>query len=343
MERWFNQVWYERKRPPAWLLPFEGLFIALSGLRRWLYRRNILRRHRLPVPVIVIGNIAVGGTGKTPLTRHLCESLLAAGYRPGVISRGYGGARRSEPLLVHPDDPATLVGDEPLMLAQACDVPVCIFPDRARAGRHLLSNRDVNVILCDDGMQHYALERDFEVAVIDARRGIGNGHRLPAGPLRESIARLQQVDCIVAQGRPDHQGVVPATVDAHMWLAGSEFVRLFDGERRPVSEGVPVDLRDNIVAVAGIGHPERFFETLGDLGIRAFSRKFADHHRFQASDFDFAEGRPVIMTAKDAVKCRSFAQPSWWYLDVKARFDDDPASLLLKWIEEQGGQIFANA
>lgn len=336
MERWFNHVWYERKRPPVWLLALEGLFIALSGLRRWLYRRNVFPRHRLPVPVIVIGNIAVGGTGKTPLTRHLCESLLAAGYRPGVISRGYGGSRRGEPLLVHPDDSASLVGDEPLMLARTCDVPVCIFPDRVRAGRHLLSNRDVNVILCDDGMQHYALERDFEIAVFDARRGIGNGHRLPAGPLRESVARLQDVDCIVAQGAPDQRDVVPVTADANMWLAASEFVRLVDDESRPVSEGAPVDLRDNAVAVAGIGYPERFFETLGELGIRAYSRKFADHHRFQSSDFDFAEGRPVIMTAKDAVKCRPFARSSWWYLDVKARFDDDPARRLLEWLDEQG-------
>ena len=336
MERWFNHAWYERERPPVWLLPLEGLFIALSGLRRLLYRLNVLHRHRLPKPVVVIGNIAVGGTGKTPLARHLCESLLAAGYRPGVISRGYGGRTGGEPRLVHLDDPAHLVGDEPLMLARASGVPVCVFPDRIRAGRHLLANHDVDVILCDDGMQHYALQRDYEIAVIDARRGLGNGHRLPAGPLRESPLRLEDVDCVVAQGRPGQPAAMPVNVDVHMWLAASEFVRIADGERRPVSEGIPAELRDNVVAIAGIGHPERFFETLGELDIRAYSRKFADHHRFQPSDFDFAGDRAVIMTAKDAVKCRSFARPSWWYLDVTAQFDTDPASRLLKWLNEHG-------
>lgn len=324
MEQWLNRVWYEREKPPAWLLPLEWLFILLSGLRRWAYRSGLKKTRDVARPVVVVGNITVGGTGKTPLVRHLCKQLVDAGIRPGIISRGHGGAKRGEPLIVHPDDPADVVGDEPLLLAQATGVPVCVFPRRVRAAEHLINNRDVDVIISDDGLQHYALERTMEIIVVDARRGVGNGHRLPAGPLREPASRLANADLVVAQG---DNGTIPA--GSHMRLEPTAFVNLADGRRHPVSDGLPDDFPGGIVAVAGIGNPDRFFAALADLGLSATTRKFADHHRFRPDDLAFAEGRPVIMTAKDAVKCRGFSRPEWWYLDVEARFDEDPVRELL--------------
>ncbi|MDX1444142.1 MAG: tetraacyldisaccharide 4'-kinase [Gammaproteobacteria bacterium] len=331
MEEWLNRIWYERRQPPAWLLPFEWLFIGLSGFRRFLYQRGVKTTESISLPVIVVGNIAVGGTGKTPLVRHLVSRLQAAGIKPGIVSRGYGGARRSEPLIVHPDDSATDVGDEPLWLAEATGAPVAIFPKRARAARHLANNRDIDVVICDDGLQHYSLARDLEIVVIDGARGLGNGHRLPAGPLRESRSRLQEVDLVIAQGDDELPGT---SVNARMHLQPSAFVHLVDGERREISAGIPEDFRKGVLAVAGIGNPQRFFATVDELGIDAETRKFADHHPFSGDDLEDAQGRPVIMTAKDAVKCREFARPGWWYLDVEAYFDRDPVDNIISRLVE---------
>lgn len=339
MERWFNQVWYERKRPPVWLLPFEWLFIALSGLRRELYARNILRSHRFDVPVVVIGNIAVGGTGKTPLVIHLAQQLIAAGRKPGIVSRGHG-ARLSEPLLVRADDPASRAGDEPLLLQRESGAPVCIFPDRVRAVSHLLNNRDVDIVLCDDGLQHYALERDIEFVLLDGKRGVGNGHRLPAGPLREPVTRLETVDQVIVQGDRDVSFIDSRVrVDAFMQLVPCALTRLHDGARLEIAGGLPDELTKGVLAIAGIGNPQRFFASLAAIGIHAETRSFPDHHSFTADDFTAARGRTVIMTAKDAVKCSAFAQRNWWYLDVKPVLEPDPVEYILDRIATGKNQL----
>lgn len=327
MEAWFNRIWYERDRPPWWLLPFEAIFIALSSCRAFLYHRGIFRSQRFDVPVVVIGNISVGGTGKTPLVMALTRALLDAGRKPGIVSRGHGGEKLSEPLILHPEDTAERVGDEPLLLAETLGVPVCVFPQRARAVRHLLANRDIDVVICDDGLQHYALERDIEIAVVDAARGFGNGHRLPAGPLREPVRRFESVDLTIAQGSESDSLV---GVDYHMRLQPTALVRLVDGHRVPLDGPVPEELQGHLVAVAGIGNPQRFFDTLAGLGLSVEARGFPDHHAYAREDFEFLHGRPLIMTAKDAVKCRGIADANWWYLEVEASFDTNPAIHLLE-------------
>jgi tetraacyldisaccharide 4'-kinase len=329
VEAWFNRAWYERSSPHWWLLPFEWLFVALSGLRRKLYARGILRSHRFDVPVVVIGNIAVGGTGKTPLVIHLARQLSAAGRKPGIVSRGHG-VRLSEPLLVRADDPASRAGDEPLLLQRESGVPVCIFPDRVRAVSHLLNNRDVDIVLCDDGLQHYALERDIEFVLLDGKRGIGNGHRLPAGPLREPVSRLENVDQVIVQGKRDASFIDSRVrVDAVMQLVPRALTRLHDGARLDIAGGLPDDLTKDVLAIAGIGNPQRFFDSLAAIGIHAETRSFTDHHFFTVDDFSAVRGRAVIMTAKDAVKCSSFAQRNWWYLDVEPVLEPDPVAYIL--------------
>lgn len=296
------------------LLPLSGLFRALSGLRRLAYRWGLLPVARLPVPVIVVGNITVGGTGKTPLTLWLIQALRAAGYRPGIVSRGYGGRQRG-PLAVTPASDPAEVGDEPLMLAQRAQVPVYIGRRRPAAARALLqAHPDTDVIVADDGLQHYALGRDLEIAVVDGVRRFGNGRLLPAGPLRESPRRLDTVDAVVVNG---------GTTD---WLRVASPVysmRLTPVRLRRLS--APDDVRGldwlrgrRLDAVAGIGHPERFFELLRGLGAAVTPHPFPDHHGFRPQDLPAGT---VVMTAKDAVKCAAFARADDWVLEVDAVVD----------------------
>ncbi|MEJ2653110.1 MAG: tetraacyldisaccharide 4'-kinase [Gammaproteobacteria bacterium] len=277
-------LWYGSHPLSILLLPLSGVFGLLVSLRRFAYETGMLRRHKLPVPVIVIGNITVGGTGKTPLVIWLVESLRGAGYRPGVVSRGYGGDTARMPQLVTADSDPVAVGDEPVLIAQRAACPVAVAPRRVMAARALIADHDCNVIVSDDGLQHYALERDMEIAVIDGERRLGNGHYLPAGPLREQATRLRRVDIMVVNGK-----ALPG--ECH--------------------------------AVAGIGNPARFFDQLRGQGLKVVEHPFPDHHRFRAADLRFGDDLPVVMTEKDAVKCRAFAAPNHWYVPVSARFDAD--------------------
>lgn len=299
------------------LFPLSLVFGAVVRLRRTAFALGIARRERLPVPVIVVGNFTVGGTGKTPLVLWLLRCLRAEGYRPGVISRGYGGDASGVRAVPVPADPATF-GDEPSLLAIRSGVPVWIGRDRVAAAHGLLAaNPTVNVIVCDDGLQHLRLARDIEIAVSDAR-GNGNGWLMPAGPLREPP---RAVDARV------RNGVAPSPGELAMRLQPQRLYPLHD----PSSSVEVMALAGKRVhAVAGIGSPARFFAQLADMGIRATAHPFPDHHRFIAADLAFEACDWIVMTEKDAVKCTSFSRRDLLALQVEAALDPALATLVLE-------------
>lgn len=299
------EAWYGKGRVPWWTWPLAGLYGALTALRRALYRLGVLHRVRLPVPVIVIGNLTAGGTGKTPLTIALAEALRARGLHPGVVSRGHGGRRREPILLGASPDPLD-VGDEPCLIA-ASGVPVAVGRDRPAAAQ-LLVAAGCDVLIADDGLQHYRLARDLEICVIDGARRFGNGRLLPIGPLREPLRRLARVDLRVCNGGTPQPGEYP------MQLAVGEAVTLDGAHRRALSAFAG----QRVHAVAAIGNPARFFASLRDAGIGPIEHAFADHHAFTAADLAFGDALPVLMTDKDAVKCHAFARPHWWRVPVRA-------------------------
>ena len=292
------------------LLPLAVLFGAVAKLRRAAYRLKLLPARRFAVPVLVVGNITVGGTGKTPLVIWLAEYLHSHGWRPGIVSRGYGGRARQWPQQVRPDSDPVSVGDEAVMLAQTTGCPMSVGPDRPAAVAALLKHKDVDIVISDDGMQHYALARDLEIAVIDGERRLGNGFLLPAGPLREPASRLHEADIVMVNG----QGV-----------EGEYSMQLHHPRVRPLQGGSEVRLEDfsgrSVHAVAGIGNPQRFFDLLAELGIDARPHPFPDHHRFRAADLRFDEPLPILMTAKDAVKCRRIPCRDCWVVHIAARPD----------------------
>lgn len=302
-------AWYEGRRPPLWTWPLAALYGFLTSLRRWLFRRGWLRSRRLSVPVIVIGNLSVGGTGKTPLTIAVAAGLRAHGYRPGVVSRGHGGNQR-EPLLLSDEAMPEQFGDEPCLI-RATGVPVAVGRDRPVAAQ-LLVDAGCDVVIADDGLQHYRLARDVEICVIDGQRRFGNGHLLPVGPLREPLRRLAQVDFRVCNGGSSAFGEFPMT------LAGDSAVNLRDDTERKLQDFSG----QRVHAVAAIGNPQRFFDSLRGAGIEPIEHRFADHHGFIRDDLDFDDAMPVLMTDKDAIKCMSFAATNWWRVPVKARVPD---------------------
>jgi tetraacyldisaccharide 4'-kinase len=322
--RWIERQWPQRGLVSLALLPLSWIYCAGVELRRFLYRTGLRHRTRLPVPVIVVGNITVGGTGKTPLTLWLAGFLRSHGYRPGIVTRGYGGRSSTWPLAVRPDTDPALAGDEPVLLARGSGCPVMADPRRARAAEHLIRVHGCNLILSDDGLQHLALDRDIEIAVIDGVRRFGNGFCLPAGPLREPVRRLDTVQARVTQGLP---------------RAGELGMQLVAGRFHPLRPGPPAETVHffhgrPVHAVAGIGYPPRFFDLLRQLGLEIIEHPFPDHHAFRPEDIRFGDGHPVIMTAKDAVKCERFADSHDWYLDVEAKPDLRLGERLLSLLEE---------
>lgn len=298
--------------PVAMLLfPLSGLFAGVVALRRQLFEKDILKAIRLPVPVVVVGNITAGGTGKTPLIVWLAHRLARAGRRPGIITRGYGGSSRAI-TEVRPDSDPSSLGDEAVLLARRSGCPVWRGADRVAAGRALLvAHPDCDCLLSDDGLQHYRLARDVEIAVIDGSRGFGNALPLPAGPLREPVDRLQTVDAIVVHGR-----AAAGLPGGHsMRLVGSRIAHMVERHR---TQDLDRWSGRRVHAVAGIGHPPRFFDALRERGLEPIEHAFADHHAYAAADLDFGDDLPVIMTEKDAVKCFPFAKADWWYLPVEA-------------------------
>lgn len=305
-----DRLWYGKGRPLWPLLPLTWLYRAVAEKRRrqaWQARDEAIN-----VPVVVVGNITAGGTGKSPLTAWLVALLKHEGWQPVILSRGYGGKSPDYPLLVTPQTPAAEAGDEPVMLAEETGCPVVVDPDRRRGALWALSRELGNILVCDDGLQHYRLPRDIELAVFDGLRGVGNGALIPVGPLREPLDRLGSVDFVITNG--GELAELEQDAQHTMALEPAELRNLHTAETRPLDilEGKAVR------AVAGIGNPARFFDTLTSLGARVTGRAFPDHHHFTAADLAKGDDEWLVMTAKDAVKCRELAPENTWVLSVKA-------------------------
>lgn len=319
--------WYRYTPLHLILLPASLLFGLLAASRRALYRAGLLKSERLPVPVVVVGNITVGGAGKTPLTLELARQLIGQGMHPLIVSRGYGGDTQ-QPCGVTPDSDPAQVGDEPLLMARRDICPVWTGKNRAAAARAgLQAHPECDVVLCDDGLQHYRLQRDVEIAVVDGARRFGNGRLLPAGPLREPVSRLQSVDAVVVNGGET------ATGQFAMRLEGALFQNLSDPARTATAADFHTSRNH---AVAGIGDPQRYFRHLDALGIRFTPHPFPDHHPYRRDDLAFADCDAILLTEKDAVKCAPFADARYWMLRVDARLDPALIAHILRKIAPHG-------
>lgn len=301
-----ESLWYGQHPLRVPLLPLSWLFRGIAWVRRWIYASHLLNVYRAPIPVIVVGNITVGGSGKTPLTIWLAEALHRYGFKPGIIARGYRGRARRWPQQVRPDGDPVAVGDEAVLIARRTHLPVAVGPSRAANINALLRHSDVNIIVSDDGLQHYALARDIEIAVIDGVRRTGNGHCLPAGPLREPAGRLDEVDLLVTNG-------IAGRGEFSMRYRPGRLYRVGDDTRTLPLDGLNPQ---PVHAVAAIGNPDSFFTLLKKHGFRFTPHVFPDHHLFGAGDLDFGDDWPIVMTEKDAVKCEHFCDDRYWYLPV---------------------------
>lgn len=327
---WLEKQWYKISPWLLALLPLSALFWVLSSLRRMAFRLGWLHVERLPVPVVVVGNISVGGTGKTPLVLWLAEWLRQQGFSPGIVSRGYGGYS-AEPQPVEPDGDSARSGDEPLLLARQSHCPVWTGRDRAAVGRALLlAHPECDVLISDDGLQHYRLARDVEIAVVDGGRLFGNGFLLPAGPLREGMRRLRKVNAVVVNGG------VESFDGAHfrMNLKGDVLRNLCTGATAHAHEFQG----KKVHALAGIGNPQRFFEQLQGLGLKFERHPFPDHHAYRPEDLNWPDADTVMMTEKDAVKCGVFADARYWVLPVKAELDPAFGQRILELLRKCNGR-----
>ncbi|HTB88205.1 MAG TPA: tetraacyldisaccharide 4'-kinase [Steroidobacteraceae bacterium] len=316
-QSWLDKFWYGDVPPPWWMRLLSAVYGALTGIRRSAYSWRFARSTRLACPVVVVGNLTVGGTGKTPLVCWLAGQLIELGFKPGVVSRGYGGSSRA-PRLVQGSDNSDKVGDEAILLVRRSRVPVATGRNRPAAAQ-LLINAGCDVIVSDDGLQHYALQRDCEIIVIDGDRRFGNGRLLPAGPLRETPSRLQHADAVVING-----GDAESDGAVRMRLLATNAVAMKYGTAKPLREfsGQPVH------AIAAIGNPQRFFAMLRAVGISVLEHPLPDHAKLGIDDISFADDLAVLMTEKDAVKCRDIAGPHHWYVPVSVAFAAGDAAKL---------------
>ena len=323
---WLERNWYQknwRANPLIWLLaPLTVVFWCISGLRRRAYSSGVKKVESIPVPVIVVGNLSVGGNGKTPLVIRLAQWLKQHGYHPGVISRGYGGKASHYPMAVDVDSAPAVVGDEPVLMRQHLGCPLVVDPKRPRGAQFLVDNYKCNIIICDDGLQHYALGRDIEIVVMDGVRRLGNGCLLPMGPLREGAWRLNEVDFVVANGGEVSNGE---------YLMSLEPGRLVNVKYANQSMSLS-ELKKPVTAVAAIGNPDRFFNLLKSKQLKLKNCvSYADHHQFSESDIP---RETVLMTEKDAVKCKGFAHDDWWYLPVNAKLTEQFKQQLLSKLDQ---------
>jgi tetraacyldisaccharide 4'-kinase len=329
MEQWLTQLWYRESAGPSLLQPLAWLYGLVSRVRRHAYARGWLKTQRAQKPVIVVGNLTVGGTGKTPLVAWLAEQLSASGLRVGIVSRGYGRSK-GVPQVVHVESGWRDVGDEPFLLRQLTGCDTVVAQDRF-AGAQQLVALGVDVVIADDGLQHLRLARDCEIVVVDGARGFGNGRLLPAGPLREPASRLRQASVVVVNGVPEHASLLVgqdrlALTTVQMSLYGAEAYRL-DALAGPQS--LQHFSGKRVHAVAGIGNPGRFFRDLRAHGIDVIEHPYPDHHPYVAADLTFEDDLPVLMTQKDAVRCISLADARLWYVPVVARFSEAQGRELL--------------
>ena len=321
-----QKSWYGKSGLTPFLRPLSWIFITIVFLRRLMYEYKILKQEKLSIPVVIVGNLTVGGTGKTPLVIWIANYLKKAGYKPGIISRGYGGQARKWPQQVRPDSDPVMVGDEAVVIARQTQCPMAVGPYRLDDSLALQKYADVDVIISDDGLQHYALHRNVEIAVIDGIRRFGNGYCLPAGPLREPVSRLEETDMRVTNG-------IAAQGEYGMKYIGEHAINLVTKEQVPLSE-----FKDNdTFAIAGIGHPDKFFNFLRTHGIRMTTRAFPDHHIYKSTDLEFDAIKTVIMTEKDAVKCQRYANDNWWYVPIDIDISEEFGTHLISLLEKRSG------
>jgi tetraacyldisaccharide 4'-kinase len=319
------RVWFKRDWLRYLFKPLAFIYAVVIRVRRQRYKSGTYQVNNYSVPVIVVGNITVGGSGKTPLVIWLVDFLKKTGYKPAIVARGYKGKARSWPQQVRADSDPVVVGDEAVLMARRCECPVAVGPDRSECVEAVLAHTDANLIIADDGLQHYALGRDIEIAVIDGKRRFGNGELLPAGPLREPVKRLEEVDFIIVNG--DRQ-----SGEYGMSLHARHACKLRDD-----STCMDIDAfkQGNIHAIAGIGNPKRFFNDLQEQGLSITAHPYPDHFAYKARDIEFTDTNPVLMTEKDAVKCRRYADDRHWYVPVEAELDKQFGPRLLAALEKR--------
>ncbi|MGA8260639.1 MAG: tetraacyldisaccharide 4'-kinase [Arenicellales bacterium] len=322
-----SNLWRGRSPATRLLVPLSWVYLSIIRLRRMCYAHGPCRAVTFAKPVVVVGGITVGGSGKTPLVMHVVRLLAARDRRPGIVSRGYGGRPRWLPLIVDRNTPPSECGDEPAMMAANLDIPVVVDPNRPRGVNELISALGCDIVVSDDGLQHYRMDRQVEIAVVGGAAPFGNGFCLPAGPLREPRSRLKEVDLVVYGGVADREGTKPGAYRMEIRIEG--FIHLGGGGRRPAGdfEGRRVH------AVAGTGNPDGFFDALRGLGLNVQAHPFPDHHRYRREDFSGLDGAPIVMTEKDAVKCRDMKLEDAWYAATSTHVDtgfDDKLIELLK-------------
>jgi tetraacyldisaccharide 4'-kinase len=325
LHAWLQRVWYAEAPSGVLLRPFSWVYGLLVRVRHALYRKGWLRTIDLGRPVVVVGNLSIGGTGKTPLTLWLATQLQSLGLRPGIVLRGYGGSARSA-RLVSPDSAVEEVGDEALLLARRSRCPVAIGRDRVAAGRQLLT-RDVDLVIADDGLQHLRLRRGVEIVVIDGERRFGNHRLLPAGPLREPLTRLADVDLLVVNGERVQEGEIVMGLEADI------AVSVVGRSRRALEHFAPGPVH----ALAAIGNPRRFFRMLEGHGLRVIPHALPDHHALTRGDLEFGDALPVLMTEKDAVKCERFADQRHWFVPVEAVLGEEERRAVLDLVVGRSG------
>ena len=330
MYRWIHRVWYENASSGWILLPLSGLYWVILLLRKLFYDLGFFRTVRASVPVIIVGNITAGGTGKTPTVLWLVQELRTRGFRPGIVSRGYGGSQSGTSMRVEADSDASVAGDEPVLLARRGKCPVVVDPDRPRAAAMLVED-GADVIIADDGLQHYRLARDYEICVIDGARGLGNRRLLPAGPLREGPGRLDDVDQVLVNGElrgSEYEQTVAEQNAVSFELAAAEACRLNGSLARPIERFE----NTTVHGVAAIGNPQRFFDLLRGHGIQVIEHVFPDHAALTRKDLDFGDGFEVFMTEKDAVKLGRVSTDKFWYVPVELKMDPLLAAPLIEQI-----------
>ncbi|MDH3613916.1 MAG: tetraacyldisaccharide 4'-kinase [Gammaproteobacteria bacterium] len=333
MYKWLHRVWYEGASSYQMLLPLSGLYWLLITLRRCMFRFGLLGRYRATVPVVVVGNITAGGTGKTPVTIWLSREFRERGFSPGIVSRGYGGSRSTTSMRVDSASDPNVVGDEPVLLAKKTGCPVVVDADRSRAAQMLVDD-GVNVIIADDGLQHYRLERSYEICVIDGSRGLGNRLLLPAGPLRETIDRLGQVDQVLINGRTSEKSAELTVVEQNaieFELIAEEVTRLNGSLTRPIARFAGTTVH----GVAAIGNPVRFFDLLRTHGIQVIEHALRDHAKLDVRDLSFGDDFEILMTEKDAVKLKGTTSDKYWTVPVEMKIDPVVAGPWLEQIESR--------
>lgn len=322
-----NETWYSNTTLTQVLRPLSLLFCGIVALRKTLYSLKILKQTKLDVPVIVVGNITVGGTGKTPLVIWIAKFLKENGFTPGIVSRGYMGKAKSWPQQVRPDSDPVIVGDEAILISRQAKCPMAVGPNRVEAAQALLKYSNCDIIISDDGLQHYALHRNIEVVVIDGVRRFGNSFCLPAGPLREAVSRIDKADFIVTNG-------IASQGEFAMRYSGKELVNLLDPDSRLMLS----DFKDKRVhAVSAIGNPQRFFDYLRSQGLNIVEHSFPDHYMYVQSDITFDDDLAVLMTEKDAVKCQRYSINNCWYLPINVEMKKEFGLRLLNKIGERDG------